>query len=101
MVTFTFTDTQVVILDALFRNHSLEEIIDLIKKEFKEFFEDDAYDPSTYAYAIVTNDAPNWRYQNDEETLYTALEDAVYNIGLAHQNKAMKILSNIAKETNK
>lgn len=101
MVTFTFTDTQVVILDALFRNHSLEEIIDLIKKEFKEFFEDDAYNPSTYAYAIVANDAPNWMHQNDDDTLYATLEDAVYNIGLAHQDKAMKILNNITKETNK
>lgn len=98
MVTFTFSDTQVIILDALFRNHSLEEIIDLIKKEFKEFFEDDAYDPSTYAYAIVTNDIPNWMYQNDDDTLYATLEDAVYNIGLAHQDKAMKILNNITKE---
>lgn len=98
MVTFTFTDTQVIMLDALFRNHSLEEIIDLIKKEFKEFFEDDAYDPSTYAYAIVTNDVPNWKYQNDDDTLYATLEDAVYNIGLAHQDKAMKILNNKAEE---
>lgn len=29
MVTLNLTDTQVIMLDALFRNHSSEEIIDL------------------------------------------------------------------------
>ena len=37
MVTLNLTDTQAVMLDALFRNHSTEESIDLVKKEFKEF----------------------------------------------------------------
>ena len=39
MVTLTLTDTQVIMLEALLRNHLLDEIIDLIKKEFKEFFD--------------------------------------------------------------
>ena len=45
MVTLNLTDTQAVILDALFRNHSTEEDIDLVKKEFKEFLKNDAHDP--------------------------------------------------------
>ena len=101
MITLTLTDTQVVMLDALFRNHLLDEIIDLVKKEFKEFFEDDVYSPSTYAYAIAANDTPNWIFQNDDGELYNSLYDAVYNIGLAHQDKAIEILTNITKETNK
>ena len=101
MVTLNLTDTQAVMLDALFRNHSTEENIDLVKKEFKEFLKNDAYDPSTYAYAIVANDTPDWMYFDDDGELYNSLEDIVYNIGLAHQDKAMKILNNIAKETNK
>ena len=100
MVTLNLTDTQAVILDALFRNHSTEEDIDLVKKEFKEFLKNDAHDPSTYAYAIVAN-TPNWIYQNDDGELYDTLEDIVYNIGLAHQDKAIEILNNITKETNK
>lgn len=101
MVTLNLTDTQVIMLDALFRNHSSEDIIDLIEEEFKEFFEEDAHSPSTYAYAIEVNNTPNWIYLNDDGALYNILYDAVYNIGLAHQDKAMKILNNIAKETNK
>ena len=101
MVTLNLTDTQAVMLDALFRNHSTEENIDLVKKEFKEFLKNDAYNPSTYAYAIVANDTPDWMYFDDDGELYNSLEDIVYNIGLAHQDKAMKILNNIAKETNK
>ena len=100
MVTLNLTDTQAVILDALFRNHSTEEDIDLVKKEFKEFLKNDAHDPSTYAYAIVAN-TPDWIYQNDDGELYNSLEDIVYNIGLAHQNKAIEILTNTTKETNK
>ena len=100
MVTLNLTDTQAVILDALFRNHSTEEDIDLVKKEFKELLKNDAHDPSTYAYTIVAN-TPNWIYQNDDGELYDSLEDIVYNIGLAHQDKAIEILNNIAKETNK
>lgn len=98
MVTLNLTDTQVIMLDALFRNHSSEEIIDLIEEEFKEFFEDDAHSPSTYAYAIEASNTPNWIYLNDDGALYSLLYDAVYNIGLAHQDKAMKILNNITKE---
>ena len=49
MVTLAFTDTQAIMFDVLFRNHSL----------------------------------------------------AVYNIGLAHQDKAIEILTNTTKETNK
>ena len=101
MVTLTLTDTQVIMLEALLRNHLLDEIIDLIKKEFKEFFKDDPHNPSTYAYAIAANDTPNWIYQNDDSALYNVLYDAVYNIGLAHQDKAIEILTNITKETNK
>lgn len=97
MVTLNLTDTQAVILDALFRNHSTEEDIDLVKKEFKEFLKNDAHDPSTYAYAIVAN-TPDWIYQNDDGVLYNSLEDIVYNIGLAHQDKAIEILNNMAKE---
>lgn len=100
MVTLNLTDTQAVMLDALFRNHSTEENIDLVKKEFKEFLKHDAHDPSTYAYAIVAN-TPDWIYQNDDGELYNSLEDIVYNIGLAHQDKAIEILNNITKETNK
>ena len=100
MVTLNLTDTQAVMLDALFRNHSTEENIDLVKKEFKEFLKNDAYDPSTYAYAIVAN-TPDWIYQNDDGELYISLEDIVYNIGLAHQDKAIEILNNITKETDK
>ena len=100
MVTLNLTDTQAVMLDALFRNHSTEENIDLVKKEFKEFLKNDARDPSTYAYAIVAN-TPDWIYQNDDGELYNSLEDIVYNIGLAHQDKAIEILNNITKETNK
>ena len=100
MVTLNLTDTQAVILDALFRNHSTKEDIDLVKKEFKEFVQNDAHDPSTYAYAIVAN-TPDWIYQNDDGELYNSLEDIVYNIGLAHQDKAIEILNNITKETNK
>lgn len=99
MVTLNLTDTQAVILDALFRNHSTEEDIDLVKKEFKEFLKNDAHDPSTYAYAIVAN-TPDWIYQNDDGELYNSLEDIVYNIGLAHQDKAIEILNNIAKEAS-
>lgn len=101
MVTLNLTDTQAVILDALFRNHSTEEDIDLVKKEFKEFLKNDAHDPSTYAYAIAANDTPDWIFLNDDGELYNSLEDIVYNIGLAHQNKAIEILNNITKETNK
>lgn len=101
MVTLNLTDTQAVILDALFRNHSTEEDIDLVKKEFKEFLKNDAHDPSTYAYAIVANDTPDWIFLNDDGELYNSLEDIVYNIGLAHQDKAIEILNNITKETNK
>lgn len=100
MVTLNLTDTQAVILDALSRNHSTEESIDLVKKEFKEFLKNDAHDPSTYAYAIVAN-TPDWIYQNDDGELYDSLEDIVYNIGLAHQDKAIEILNNITKETDK
>lgn len=100
MVTLNLTDTQAVILDALFRNHSTEEDIDLVKKEFKEFLKNGAHDPSTYAYAIVAN-TPDWIYQNDDGELYDSLEDIVYNIGLAHQDKAIEILTNTTKETNK
>ena len=100
MVTLNLTDTQAVILDALFRNHSTEEDIDLVKKEFKEFLKNDAHDPSTYAYAIVAN-TPDWIYQNDDGELYDSLEDIVYNIGLAHQDKAIEILTNTTKEKNK
>lgn len=100
MVTLNLTDTQAVMLDALFRNHSTEENIDLVKKEFKEFLKNDAHDPSTYAYAIVANNTPDWIYQNDDGELYNSLEDIVYNIGLAHQNKAIELLNNIAKETS-
>ena len=100
MVTLNLTDTQAVILDALFRNHSTEEDIDLVKKELKEFLKNDAHDPSTYAYAIVAN-TPDWIFQNDDGELYNSLEDIVYNIGLTHQDKAIEILNNIAKETNK
>lgn len=98
MVTLNLTDTQVIMLDALFRNHSSEEIIDLIEEEFKEFFEDDAHNPSTYAYAIEASNTPNWIYLNDDGALYNILNDAVYNIGLTHQDKAMKILNNKAEE---
>lgn len=98
MVTLNLTDTQVIMLDALFRSHSSEDIIDLIEEEFKEFFEDNAYNPSTYAYAIEASNTPNWTYLNDDGALYNILEDAVYNIGLAHQDKAIKILNNITKE---
>lgn len=49
MVTLNLTDTQAIMFEVLFRNHSL----------------------------------------------------AVYNIGLAHQDKAIEILNNITKETNK
>lgn len=98
MVTLNLTDTQVIMLDALFRNHSSEEIIDLIEEEFKEFFEDNVYSPSTYAYAIEASNTPNWIYLNDDGALYNILNDAVYNIGLAHQDKAMKILNNKAEE---
>ena len=101
MVTLNLTDTQVIMLDALLRNHFLNEIIDLTKKEFKEFFEDDPHSPSTYAYAIAANDTPNWIYQNDDGALYNVLDDAVYNIGLAHQDKAIEILTNTTKEINK
>lgn len=101
MVTLNLTDTQAVILDALFRNHSTEEDIDLVKKEFKEFLKNDAHDPSTYAYAIAANDTPDWIFLNDDGELYNSLEDIVYNIGLAHQDKAIEILNNITKETNK
>ena len=101
MVTLNLTDTQAIMLDALFRNHTLEEIIDLVKKEFKEFLEDDAHSPSAYAYAIAANDTHNWIYQNDDGELYNSLEDIVYNIGLAHQDKAIEILTNITKEINK
>ena len=97
MVTLNLTDTQAVILDALFRNHSTEEDIDLVKKEFKEFLKNDAHDPSTYAYAIVAN-TPDWIYQNDDGELYNSLEDIVYNIGLARQDKAIELLNNITKE---
>ena len=100
MVTLNLTDIQAVILDALFRNRSTEEDIDLVKKEFKEFLKNDAHDPSTYAYAIVAN-TPDWIYQNDDGELYNSLEDIVYNIGLTHQDKAIEILNNITKETNK
>ena len=100
MVTLNLTDTQAVILDALFRNHSTEEDIDLVKKEFKEFLKNDAHDPSTYAYAIVAN-TPDWIFQNDDGELYNSLEDIIYNIGLAHQDKAIELLNNITKETNK
>lgn len=100
MVTLNLTDTQAVILDALSRNHSTEESIDLVKKEFKEFLKNDAHDPSTYAYAIVAN-TPDWIYQNDDGELYDSLEDIVYNIGLAHQDKAIEILNKITKETDK
>lgn len=99
MVTLNLTDTQAVILDALFRNHSTEEDIDLVKKEFKKFLKNDAHDPSTYAYAIVAN-TPDWIYQNDDGELYNSLEDIVYNIGLTHQDKAIEILNNIAKEAS-
>lgn len=101
MVTLNLTDTQAVILDALFRNHSTEEDIDLVKKEFKEFLKNDAHDPSTYAYAIAANDTPDWIFLNDDGELYNSLEDIVYNIGLAHQDKAIELLNNITKETNK
>lgn len=101
MVTLNLTDTQAVILDALFRNHSTEEDIDLVKKEFKKFLKNDARDPSTYAYAIAANDTPDWIFLNDDGELYNSLEDIVYNIGLAHQDKAIEILNNITKETNK
>lgn len=97
MVTLNLTDTQAVMLDALFRNHSTEENINLVKKEFKEFLKNDAYDPSTYAYAIVAN-TPDWIYQNDDGELYNSLDDIIYNIGLAHQDKAIEILNNMAKE---
>ena len=100
MVTLNLTDTQAVMLDALFRNHSTEENIDLVKKEFKEFLKNDAHDPSTYAYAIAAN-TPDWICQNNDGELYNSLEDIVYNIGLAHQDKAIEILNNITKETNK
>lgn len=100
MVTLNLTDTQAVILDALSRNHSTEESIDLVKKEFKEFLKNDAHDPSTYAYAIVAN-TPDWIYQNDDGELYDSLEDIVYNIGLAHQDKAIETLNKITKETDK
>lgn len=99
MVTLNLTDTQAVMLDALFRNHSTEENIDLVKKEFKKFLKNDAHDPSTCAYAIVAN-TPDWIYQNDDGELYNSLEDIVYNIGLAHQDKAIEILNNIAKEAS-
>lgn len=99
MVTLNLTDTQAVMLDALFRNHSTEENIDLVKKEFKKFLKNDAYDPLTCAYAIVAN-TPDWIYQNDDGELYNSLEDIVYNIGLAHQDKAIEILNNIAKEAS-
>ena len=100
MVTLNLTDIQAVILDALFRNRSTEEDIDLVKKEFKEFLKNDVHDPSTYAYAIGAN-TPDWIYQNDDGELYNSLEDIVYNIGLTHQDKAIEILNNITKETNK
>lgn len=99
MVTLNLTDTQAVTLDALFRNHSTEENIDLVKKEFKKFLKNDAHDPLTCAYAIVAN-TPDWIYQNDDGELYNSLEDIVYNIGLAHQDKAIEILNNIAKEAS-
>ena len=98
MVTLNLTDTQAVILDALFRNHSTEEDIDLVKKEFKKFLKNDAHDPLTCAYAIVANDTPDWIFLNDDGELYNSLEDIVYNIGLAHQDKAIEILNNITKE---
>lgn len=98
MVTLNLTDIQAVMLDALFRNHSTEENIDLVKKEFKKFLKNDAYDPSTYAYAIVTNDTPDWKYLDDDGELYNSLEDIVYNIGLIHKDKAIEILNNITKE---
>lgn len=97
MVTLNLTDTQAVMLDALFRNHSTEENIDLVKKEFEEFLKNDAHDPSTYAYAIVAN-TPDWIFQNDDGELYNSLDDIIYNIGLAHQDKAIEILNNITKE---
>lgn len=97
IVTLNLTDIQAVMLDALFRSHSTEENIDLVKKEFKKFLKNDAHDPSTYAYAIVAN-TPDWIYQNDDGELYNSLDDIIYNIGLAHQDKAIEILNNMAKE---
>lgn len=98
MVTLNLTDTQAVILDALFRNHSTEENIDLVKKEFKKFLKNDAHDPLTCAYAIAANDTPDWKYLDDDGELYNSLEDIVYNIGLIHKDKAIEILNNITKE---
>lgn len=77
MVTLNLTDIQAVMLDALFRNHSTEENIDLVKKEFKEFLKNDAHDPSTYAYAIVAN-TPDWIYQNDDPIGYTKMMTASF-----------------------
>lgn len=97
-MTLNLTDTQAVMLDALFRNHSTEENIDLVKKEFKKFLKNDAHDPLTCAYAIVANDTPDWIFLNDDGELYNSLEDIVYNIGLAHQDEAIELLNNITKE---
>ena len=105
MVTLNLTDTQAVMLHALFDAHLPEEAINMIKKKFEVYYADGIWDYATYAYAYAASFFENNSFHLPFEDDYTILSEKIWDnlegVGLRHAAEGRKFLENNPKETNK
>ena len=105
MVTLNLTDTQAIMLHALFDAHLPEEAINMIKKKFEVYYADGIWDYATYAYAYAASFFENNSFHLPFEDDYTILSEKIWDnlerVGLRHAAEGRKFLENNSKETNK
>ena len=103
MVTLNLTDTQAIMLHAVFVNHLPEEIVGFINKDYNYYLEEEPYSPYAAAYKFIKQfieaNPENESFGEEGINLFDELEGTVKDIGRKRLKNETK--AKLAKEINK
>ena len=103
MVTLTLTDTQAIMLHAVFTNHPPEEIVDIINQNYNYYLDEDPRSPYTAAYKFIKQfikaNPENEPFNEDDIDVLDELEWTIMGIGCERLKNERK--AKLEKETNK